>query len=129
MRERWLSRRAILAHVGLLVYAPGCALACWWQATRALGGNTLSWLYAVEWPGLAVFGAVVWWYLIHDDPDSVGERGLRRAVAARQAQGAPPPPETVIRPVSDEEDPELAAYNRYLAGLAASGRRKSWRAG
>lgn len=78
LRRRWLSPRALLLHVEVLVVAPGCALAGWWQATRALGGNELSWVYSVEWPifaGLAVFG---WWHLVHEDPDAYRARRHRR---------------------------------------------------
>ncbi len=76
-RRRWLSPRALLLHVEVLVVAPGCAVAGWWQATRALAGNELSWVYSVEWPvfaGLAVFG---WWHLVHEDPEAYRARRLR----------------------------------------------------
>jgi hypothetical protein len=48
--KRWLSSRALLHHVELLVVAAGCAAATWWQADRALSGNSLSWFYTFEWP-------------------------------------------------------------------------------
>ena len=128
MRERWFSQRALLAHLALVVVVPGCFVAAWWQATRAMSGNDLSWLYATEWPGIAAFAGYVWWTLIHDDPDSHGARGLARLRRSAAASGRPLPPEAPPRVVvSDEEDPKLAAYNRYLASLAASPRRKTWR--
>jgi len=120
--NQWFSGRAILAHVALLIWFPGCLVACWWQATRAMSGNWLSWLYATEWPALAVFGVAVWWGLLHDDPDSVGTRAVRRW--QEEERRSHPAPE---RRAVQVDDPELAAYNRYLASLAASGRRKSWR--
>ncbi len=73
-RQRWCSRRAMLLHLEVIVLAPGCALAGWWQATRALAGNTLSWFYSVEWPVFAVLALVGWWYLIHEDPDAYAAR-------------------------------------------------------
>jgi hypothetical protein len=131
VRGRWLSRRALLLHAAVAIWVPGCALAAWWQVTIALGGDRLGWLYSVEWPCFAVFGAVVWWNLVHDDPDAVGARGLRRARAARAAGdggdgtvcGAVPGAgadldEARIRAL-EERDPELAAYNDYLARLAS----------
>ena len=128
MRQRWFSRRAILAHLGLVVFVPLCFLAAWWQATRAMSGNDLSWLYATEWPGIAAFAGYVWWSLVHDDPDTVGARGLARLRRSGHAAGRPLSPEAPPRVViSDAEDPKLAAYNRYLASLAAGGRRKTWR--
>jgi hypothetical protein len=90
VRNRWLTKRAVLATLAVVVWAPGCLLAGWWQATVAMSGNTLSYLYAVEWPAFAVFGVFVWWHLVHDDPDTVGARGvarLRAAAAARAAGG------------------------------------------
>ena len=56
--RRWLSRRALLLHVEVALIAPGCLAAGWWQATRALGGNDLSWVYSVEWPAFAIFAVV-----------------------------------------------------------------------
>lgn len=129
MRRRWFSRRALGLHLALAVWFPGCLVAGWWQATVAMSGNTLSYLYAVEWPAFAVFGAVVWWNLIHDDPESIGSRALRRA--RRQAAAGPGPDLPVVE--SDdlkariaEDDPEMAAYNAYLASLAEQGP-KTWR--
>jgi hypothetical protein len=52
----------------VLVAAPGCVLAAWWQATRALGGNVLSWVYSIEWPLIAGVALFTWWHLIHADP-------------------------------------------------------------
>jgi hypothetical protein len=74
VRQRWLSKRALLFHLCLLVLVPGCLIACWWQATRAASGNLLSWAYAVEWPIFAVIAAGGWWQLIHEDPAEVERR-------------------------------------------------------
>ena len=103
----------MLSTVALIVWVPGCAVAAWWQVGIALGGDSLGWVYSVMWPCFAVFGTVFWWFLVHDAPDTVGARdprelGDERAIAEAEAH-----------------DPELAAYNAYLAGLAD--RPKSWR--
>lgn len=74
MRRRWLSRRALLLHVEFAPVAAGCLAAGWWQATRALAGNDLSWLYSVEWPAFAVMAAIGWWRLIHEDPEEYKAR-------------------------------------------------------
>lgn len=76
---RWLSRRALLLHIEVLVVAPACALAGWWQATRALAGNDLSWVYSVEWPMFALLAIWGWWHLIHEDPDAYRRRKARPA--------------------------------------------------
>lgn len=128
MRQRWLSQRAVLLHVALLVWFPGCLLAFWWQVHRAFGGNTLSYLYSVEWPAFAVIGVWAWWALVHTDPEQVGRRAqerLRRAPAV--ARPAPSPGDTTA-PVRrrEDEDEALAAYNDRLAELATKGP-KSWR--
>lgn len=121
VRKRWFSRRALGLHLALAIWFPGCLIAGWWQATVAMAGNSLSYLYAVEWPAFAVFAVVVWWNLIHDDPDAVGSKALRRA---RRRAGIPKTPELQRR--VEDEDPELTAYNAYLASLAAQGP-KTWK--
>lgn len=133
MRTRWFSGRAILFHLALLVWFPGCLLAGWWQVTRALGGNDLSYLYSVEWPLFAVVGVWVWWVLVHTDPESVGARAQRRMAVTTPATPAQPTGPVVserlaadaahpsLQPSPDPEGDELAAYNDYLAQLASSG--------
>ena len=77
-RRRWLSRRALVLHLELLLVAPGCVAAGWWQATRALAGNSLSWFYSVEWPVFALIAAWGWWFLVHEDPAAYAARRLRQ---------------------------------------------------
>ncbi|HVC25957.1 MAG TPA: hypothetical protein VND23_09380 [Acidimicrobiales bacterium] len=74
MTRRWTSRRALLLHLAVLVVAPACLAAGWWQATRALSGNGLSWFYSIEWPAFAVLAIVGWWRLIHEDPETYRAR-------------------------------------------------------
>jgi hypothetical protein len=108
-------------HVGALLFIPMCALAWWWQVTRALGGNDLSYLYAVEWPAFALIGVYVWWSLIHTDFDTVGAKAQQAAVERGEVE---PEPEPERR--RDEEDEALAAYNDRLAALSREGP-KTWR--
>jgi hypothetical protein len=70
--RRWLSRRALLLHFLLVVEVPLCLLAAWWQANVAMSGNTLSYVYAVEWPGFACVGVYAWWHLLHLSPAAAG---------------------------------------------------------
>jgi hypothetical protein len=125
VRARWLSRRAITLHASVVVWVPGCLFAGWWQVTRAMDGNGLSYLYSVEWPVFALVGIWVWWSLVHTDPATVGARAQRALASARAEQGLADPGPARRR---DEEDEELAAYNDRLAALAAEGRAKTWRA-
>ncbi len=77
VRSKWLSRRAVTLHVRLVLIVLACSAFAWWQVTRALGGNGLSWFYVVEWPvfgGLAVAG---WWHLLNEDPEHFAARKRR----------------------------------------------------
>jgi DNA-binding transcriptional regulator of glucitol operon len=125
VHERWLSRRALALHLAVVVWVPGCLAAGWWQVTRALDGNGLSYLYSVEWPVFALVGIWMWWSLIHTDPETVGVRAQRRMQLARAKAGIAPAAAERHR---EDEDPELAAYNDRLAELAAQDRPKTWRA-
>lgn len=122
----WADRRALLAHLAAVIWIPGCAVATWWQVGIALSGDMLGWVYSIMWPCFAAFGALVWWHLVHDDPETVGARGLRRVQHAQRgnAAGDGEVPLTVKR--AEAEDPELAAYNAYLAELGRRPRAKTW---
>lgn len=131
LRSKWLTRRALVAHVALVVWVPGCAVAAWWQVGIALGGDGLGWVYSVMWPCFAVFGTIFWWFLVHDDPETLGARGLRRAASSTTGQRRSPDAEDgevasdarLAR--AEHDDPELAAYNAYLESLATQ--EKTWR--
>jgi hypothetical protein len=78
---------------------------------QAAHGNALSYGYAVEWPVFAGFVAFVW------------QREFRRERGTRPDPVQPPLRSTrPARPPGpdDADDPRLAAYNRYLAWLAAN---------
>jgi hypothetical protein len=116
-------------HLCLVAWVAFCLTAGWWQVTRALDGNALSYLYSVEWPLFAIVGVALWWVLLHTDPDTAGARGLRGRVAKERAQAASgtegaAPTGPVRR--REDEDVALAAYNDRLAELAARGP-KGWR--
>lgn len=115
-------------HLALLICFPGCLVAGWWQVTVALAGNPLGWLYSVEWPFFACFGAWVWWNLIHDNSEAVGTRALMQAKRrlGHRALDLPEQPDEDVRERIEQEDPEMATYNAYLASLAEQGP-KSWR--
>ncbi|HUY23064.1 MAG TPA: hypothetical protein VMV22_12085 [Acidimicrobiales bacterium] len=128
--RRWFTGRAVVAHIALLVWVPGCIVACWWQVGVARSGDSLGWVYAVMWPCFAVFASVFWWHFVHDDPATLGRRGTHRLQQA--AEDTVDPHEQELRELAlaaaEAEDPELAAYNAYLASLARPtppGRRNS----
>ncbi len=115
----WIAR-----HVLALVLAGGCLAMGWWQVTRAADGNALSYGYMFQWPVFAGFVVFLWWREVQlarrqDAPAEPGEE-------AGEQERLPGAPVTVGRPVRvavpqavPEDDPELAAYNDYLAWLAA----------
>jgi hypothetical protein len=79
----------VLLHFEVLVIATGCATATWWQLSRALGGNGLSWFYTFEWPAFVAIAVAAWWHLIHEAPEERAERlRVREEVdpANRQAE-------------------------------------------
>lgn len=95
LRRRWLSPRALVLHAEVLVVAPACVLAGWWQATQALAGNELSWVYSVEWPIFALIAVWAWWHLVHEDVAAYRARRWRTAVGdGADAGGADPDPAT-----------------------------------
>jgi integral membrane protein len=81
LRRRWLSRRALLLHLEVAIIVPACVVAAWWQATRALAGNGLSWVYSVEWPVFALLAIAGWWHLVHEDPETYRARRARPVVS------------------------------------------------
>ena len=88
-----------------------------WQVRRVREGNTLSWAYVFEWPFFTGYAIYLWWRLVHDQPglDDHGTRvdTARTSAIGSKGAGVEPTPE------EREADEELAAYNRYLAELAA----------
>jgi hypothetical protein len=96
--------------------------AAWWQFGRAASGNSLSYLYSIEWPVFGVLGFFGWWSLLHLEKITDAQEQARReyedmkraeAAAARAA-------------AAHDEDPELAAYNDELARLATQPKKKLW---
>jgi DNA-binding transcriptional regulator of glucitol operon len=99
----------------------------WWQVGRAADGNMLSFGYAVEWPVFAAFVIFVW---IVEMRKAV--RADRSTPTDARADEAPQDSAVPSEPVAakprrarneaaydDSADPELAAYNHYLAWFNA----------
>lgn len=138
VRQTWLSKRAFGLHAMWVFLVVACGALGWWQYSRAVSGNELSWVYTFEWPFFAVYGTYMWWKLLHE---TVSERKARRqtepaealatggaAVAAADGTALASEVGEEGDPVGfdpyDESDPELAAYNRYLASLHTAPRRR-----
>ncbi len=58
-------RDVLLTTITAVLVASFFAL-CYWQVTRALSGNTLSWAYVFEWPLFAGYVLYMWWRLSHE---------------------------------------------------------------
>lgn len=103
-----------------LVSFVGCVGLAWWQFTRfeSATGDWQNFGYMLLWPVFGLFPTFMVWRL----------RRLRaqdRQSAEKQPPLVPEPPKPArIGTVQDDsddytDDPELAAYNRYLAKLNA----------
>jgi len=61
-------------HLLMVAIVGGCSYAAWWQWGRAAQGNTLSYLYSIEWPVFAVVAIIGWWQLVTEKPDDFEAR-------------------------------------------------------
>ena len=112
----------------------------WWQYQRALEGNDRSWGYTFEWPLFACFVVFMWGKMIYDElhpengkavpgkpfaavPETASEQPAqkRNPVLSGVPAVTVSPAEVIAR--DEELDPQVAAYNRYLARLAAENKR------
>ena len=89
-------------HLGLLLAELICIPAFIFEVTRALKGNTLSWAYVVEWPILGAYAVYMWRKMLREERDDD------------------------VRPlaVQEPDDPELQAWNAYLAKIHSSSQDK-----
>ncbi len=128
VRATWLSTRAIKLHATLIVVVAACLFLGWWQLSRALGGNGLSWVYTFEWPFFALYAFYMWWKLLHEPLSETRAPELAASRKREEAHRMLVDQLLIERPLEDrveglgfdpydESDPELAAYNRYLASL------------
>jgi DNA-binding transcriptional regulator of glucitol operon len=125
---RWMAGHALV--VALVVT---CLLLGRWQWHRSAETHSLqNYAYALQWPLFAMFFAVMWWRLLRLESRRLDEEGAPAEpqpgpeVVAPSAAPTPGPqsasPTTQTPAV--EDDPELAAYNRMLAELAARDERR-----
>ena len=116
-------RRIAIGALCLFCLIVCCGLAWWqWNRFESASGTFQNLGYVLQWPLFGLFPAFMLWRI----------RKLRREAAERDAEPKPEsraewghkPVADVPRPrparvVAEEDDDELAAYNRYLAELHA----------
>jgi hypothetical protein len=124
-QPRWrflVSPRWLAWHAFAVVAAWGMLWLGDWQFHRAENGNPLSWAYTFEWPIFVIFGVVFWAKTIVDKWREQSDRVAGTAEPAGSEGGDAlelPAGAHTAAAVDDEAaaDPELAAYNAYLARL------------
>jgi DNA-binding transcriptional regulator of glucitol operon len=107
-------------------------LAAWqWQRAGSAMGSALNVGYGLQWPAFAIFFGVMWWRMLRmeiarleepadEEPSPEPERAAAPRPATVDDGPSPFRPRPFTAPaVTDDDDPELAAYNRMLAELAA----------
>jgi DNA-binding transcriptional regulator of glucitol operon len=105
---RLLTPKWVLLHLLVVALFVATFFLGYWQLTKAeAGGGAVNWSYALQWPLYGFMGLGFYLKMLHDelhrDPDE-DEPG--NAVVLYQ------------RPrIETTNDPELAAYNAYLAEL------------
>jgi DNA-binding transcriptional regulator of glucitol operon len=120
--RRLLTPKWVLLHLLVVVLFVATWFLGYWQLTKAEGGGgAVNWSYAIQWPLYGFMG--LWFYVrmvrteLHRDPDA-DEPGAQVVLYQRPR-------------IDTTGDPELAAYNAYLAELneRALGQRRDSRTG
>lgn len=123
MLSRFSTPRWLGLHALLLVSLVVLGRIGFWQLDKARGaGDWQNYGYAVQWWLFGGFAVFLWFKLVLDDlhPERVEERREKAEQELPELVGMPPAPTVAA---DEDEDPELAAYNRHLAELAAKHRR------
>ncbi|MGH4022984.1 MAG: hypothetical protein ACRDRV_00175 [Pseudonocardiaceae bacterium] len=135
-RRWWAGHVLVIAGCGVFL-----ALARWqWDRAHSVTGDWQNFGYALQWPLFAVFLSAAWlrflWLEQHTPEQHAPEQRARdrprenlpRENRPREVSNLPSrAPAPADRPTpEDDPDDELAAYNAYLARLAAAdGERRS----
>jgi DNA-binding transcriptional regulator of glucitol operon len=124
--RRLFTPKWLLLHVLFLVAFGVCVrLGLWqWDRAKSHSGTMQNFGYALQWPLFAGFVVVLWWRAVRDvlHPKPAGEDTTEPSTATSQLAlptAAGTTAATMPALPTEEEDPEVAAYNRYLASLYA----------
>ncbi len=121
MRSKYCSPRAIALHLAVILWVTFSATAAWWQLGRAVQGNSLSFLYSIEWPVIAVLGVLGWYALLN--VEKVTEEQEQTRLEYEESMRAEA---FAARAASEQEDPTLAAYNDHLEKLSHVPKKRLW---
>jgi DNA-binding transcriptional regulator of glucitol operon len=133
-------KRLAIAVVCVAALVVCCGLAYWqWERFSEAGGTVQNLGYVFQWPLFGLFPAFMVWRIRRLDARRKAEEAAKAAeaetgVTAGVAEQVVPEPvaapsrpvvtvEHVRAPAPDDEDEELAAYNRMLAELHARDQR------
>jgi DNA-binding transcriptional regulator of glucitol operon len=129
MVRRLLTPKWVLLHVLCLIAFLVCLRLGWWQWDKAKShsGTMQNFGYALNWPLFAAFTVVLWWRAVRDvlHPKPADETAVEQPSETPRLRVSADPDIPAVQvaapPVlpTEEEDPEVAAYNRYLASLYA----------
>ena len=113
-RLLWTPRK-LGFHAFILCVVVVCSALGYWQLRRGEDGNPRSFGYALEWPFFAGAAIYMWWRTLRDELKGLTQQ---RPDSSAPDPAATLPASTVMRAPEDAEpDPELDAYNAYLADL------------
>ena len=123
MLRRFTTPRWLGLHVLLLVSLVVLGQIGMWQLEKARdGGDWQNYGYAVQWWLFAGFAVFLWAKLVLDELHP-GRAEARRELAEAELADLPALMQPQAPAPTDDEDDELAAYNRRLAALAERARR------
>lgn len=132
MRGLITPQRLAIAAVCLVSLVVCCGLAYWqWERFSEAGGTFQNLGYVFQWPLFGLFPAFMVWRIRRLDARRKAEDAAAATgaadVAAPEPVAVPSRPVVTVEPVRapahDDEDEELAAYNRMLAELHARDQR------
>ncbi len=114
---RWLGFHILtIGCIGLF-----CILGHWqWDVGGLKRGSIRNYAYGVEWWVFAAVLLVLWWRLLREElrgKPKEGEYAPAGGSAYPEAPRFRVPAPQVTAQVDDTEDPQMAAYNRYLSSL------------
>ena len=92
-----MTKDTMRIHFGLFLAELICIPAFFFEISRALAGNHLSWAYVFEWPFLGIYAVYMWRKMLKEERGETSKK-----------------PGKISELITDD-DPELAAWNAYLS--------------